>query len=202
MRKTIMSPYEVYTTYLAMKKHFTDNRYDYFKYGGKTRTSEKAFNKRKDKYFFERMSRKFSDEDIKMYFIANFVATDTPEAIWVGEIMRAGEKNFQDLLKKHQSLTYHFTQQCSSLFEEYEPIEIFNCSSGHPPILKNYLGGQLSIETITIIDKALNFSEKLDKKLNDPVWETVSHKIKNYKPFLNIDIDKCKKILRDLVYVN
>ena len=197
-----MSPYEVYTTYLAMKKHFTDNKYDYFKYGGKTRTSEKAFNKRKDKYFFERMSRKFSDNDIKMYFISNFVATDTPESIWVGEIMRSGEKNFNDLSKKYQSITYHFKQQCSSLFEEHKALEIFDCSKGHPVILKKYLAGELSIETITIIDKILNFSEKLDKKLNDPVWKTISDKIKNYKPFINIDTNKCRKILRDLVYVN
>lgn len=195
-----MSPYEVYTTYLAMKRHFTDSKYDYFKYGGRTRSSEKAFNKRKDKYFFERMSRKFSDNDIKLYFIANFVATDNPSAVWVGEIMRAGERNFNDLTKKHQSLTYLFREECCSLFDEFKLAEVFDCNTGHPPVLKRYLGGDISIETLSIMDKIFSFSSNLDKKLKDPVWETVSMKIKKYRPFINIDIDRCKKILRDIVY--
>jgi hypothetical protein len=31
--------------------------------------------------------------------------------------------------------------------------------------------------------------------MSDPVWETVGLKIKKYKPFLNISIDKFKEIL-------
>jgi hypothetical protein len=38
-----------------------------------------------------------------------------------------------------------------------------------------------------------------DKKLLDPVWETVGLKIKKYKPFLNIDIFHYKKLLREIV---
>ena len=33
----------------------------------------------------------------------------------------------------------------------------------------------------------------------DPVWETVSLKIRKYKPFLQIDVFNYKKILRDIV---
>ena len=57
-----MDPFEVYKSYLAFKNHFTKEKYDYFKYGGRSRASEKAFNKRKGRYFFERMSRKKSDD--------------------------------------------------------------------------------------------------------------------------------------------
>ena len=42
------------------------------------------------------------------------------------------------------------------------------------------------------------FCAKIDNKLTDPVWETVSFKVKKYRPFINIDISKCKTILRDL----
>ena len=47
-----MKPLEVYQSYLAFKNHFTKEKYDYFKYGGRSRASEGAFNKRKDRYFF------------------------------------------------------------------------------------------------------------------------------------------------------
>ena len=35
-----------------MKSHFTNPKYDFFKYGGKSRATMAAFNKRKDKYWF------------------------------------------------------------------------------------------------------------------------------------------------------
>ena len=106
-----MTPYDVYTTYLAMKKHFTDVKYDFFRYNGKTRSSVSAFNKRRDKYFFERTSRTLSDAEIKLYFIANFVATDNPSSVWIGEIIQSGERNYQELSKKYQSITYTFGQE-------------------------------------------------------------------------------------------
>ena len=195
-----MQPYDVYTTYLAMKKHFTDNKYDFFKYNGKTRSSVSAFNKRKDKYFFERMSRKLSDDEIKLYFIANFVASTDPSSVWVGEIMQSGERHYKELSKKYQSITYTFGQECAELFEEFTLPEVFDTRRGHPPIVKKYLAGELSIETVTILDIIFGFCAKLDKKLADPVWETVSFKVKKYRPFINIDISKCKTILRDLIH--
>ena len=195
-----MSPYDVYTTYLAMKKHFTDYKYDFFKYNGKTRSSITSFNKRKDKYFFERMSRKLTDHEIRSYFIANFVATDNPSSIWIGEIMQSGEKNYNNFSKINQSITYIFEQECGKLFEEYPSIKSFDTNNGHPPILKLYLGGELSIETLVILDMIINFCDRLDKKLSDPVWETVRFKIKKYRPFINIDMNKCKNTLRDIIH--
>ncbi len=194
-----MTPYDVYTTYLAMKKHFTDAKFDFFRYHGKTKASVAAFNKRKDKYFFERMSRKLSDDEVKMYFIANFVATENPSAVWVGEIMQSGERNYKNLSKKYQSLTYLFGQECSTLLGEYTLPELFDVSKGHPPIIKRYLGGDISIETLTILEIIFGFCAKIDTKLTDPVWETVSFKVKKYRPFINIDITKCKTILRNLI---
>ena len=200
LRRGIMSPYDVYTTYLAMKKHFTDAKFDFFRYNGKTRASVTAFNKRKDKYFFERMSRKLSDDEVKMYFIANFVATENPSAVWVGEIMQSGERHYKNLSKKYQSITYTFSQECSTLFDEYTLPQLFDSSKGHPPIIKRYLGGDISIETLAILDMIFGFCAKIDTKLSDPVWETVSFKVKKYRPFINIDITKCKSILRDIIH--
>ena len=65
----------------------------------------------------------------------------------------------------------------------------------HPEILKMYLQGNISIESMVILDMMLNYSKKFNKKLLDPVWETVEMKIQKYKPFLNIDVDKFKNIL-------
>jgi len=76
---------------------------------------------------------------------------------------------------------------------------LFDCSQGHPKILKEYLSGRLSLENLVIYDKIFHFSKNFDKKLKDPVWETVSLKLKKYGPFINIDVFNYKKILRDMV---
>ena len=65
--------------------------------------------------------------------------------------------------------------------------------------MKRFLGGDISLETFVIFDIIFSFSDKFDEKLFDPVWETVSLKIRKYKPFLNINLFNFKKILREIV---
>lgn len=192
-----MAPFDTYKQYLAFKQHFTRKSYDYFRYAGKSRASLDSFYKRKDRYFFEKMSRKYSDDDIKNFFVANFVATDNPNGLWIGEIIRSGESVYSSWQNRQQSLYYQFTQHTEDMLSEYSLEELFSTSGQHPPILKMFLSGNISIETTTIYDKIFLFGNNLDKKLTDPVWEGISLKIKKYAPFLNIDIPKYKTYLRN-----
>jgi hypothetical protein len=194
-----VTPFETYQTYLSMKSHFTSKRYDFFKYGGKSRATMTSFNKRKDKYWFEKTSRKYSDQEITDFLLANFVTTNAPQNLWIGEIINSGERTYADWMRRQQSLTYLFKEQSKKLLSEKELEEVFNCSRGHPPILKKYLGGEISLETLVIFEKIFSFGKKFNRKLKDPVWETVSMKIKKYIPFLNINVFQYKKILREIV---
>ena len=182
-----------------MKSHFTNGKYDFFKYGGKSRATMASFNKRKDKYWFEKTSRKYSDQEVLNFLLANFVSTDNPQNLWIGEIINSGERNYSQWMKRKQSLTYLFKEQSNELLSNKNLNEVFDCSKGHPPILKKYLGGEISLETFIILEKVFSFRKEFDKKLTDPVWETVSLKIKKYIPFLNINVVQYKKILRDIV---
>ena len=190
-----MTPIEVYKTYLAFKNHFTKENYDYFKYCGKTNASVSAFNKRKDRYFFERMSRKKEEDEIKQFFLANFIECDDPERLWIGEIIRSGSDYYSSWLKRFQGLTYLFENESEFITKEnFE--DLFSVKGySHPEILKKYLQKDISIETMVILDMLLGYTKKFNKKMSDPVWETVGLKIKKYKPFLNISIDKFKEIL-------
>ena len=192
-------PFETYKTYLAMKNHFTKDKYDYHKYCGRSRATLSAFHKRKDRYFFEKLSRSHPDREIEDYFLANFVTCKDPETLWIGEIIREGDDNFRQWQKKVQSLSYVFKEDATSLFEEQRMDDVFDCSSGHPPILKSYLGGFTSLETLVICDRILGYVKNFDKKLKDPVWETVSRRIKKYTPFLNINVPRYKKVLKEVV---
>ena len=194
-----VTPYETYQTYLSMKSHFTNPKYDFFKYGGKSRATVSSFNKRKDKYWFEKTSRKYSDQEILDFLLSNFITANNPQNLWIGEIINSGERNYSEWMKRQQSLTYLFKEQLEELLSEKKLDEVFDCSKGHPPILKKYLGGDLSLETLIILEKIFFFVKKFDKTIKDPVWETVSLKIKKYIPFININIVYYKKILRKIV---
>jgi hypothetical protein len=193
-----MSPFETYQAYLGIKNHFTNPKYDYFKYK-KTRATLTSFNKRKDRYFFEKSSRKYSDKEIVDFLVSNFIVADNPQSIWIGEIINSGERNYQEWMRRQQSLSYLFKEQSTELFSEIKLEDALNCSKGHPPILKKFLSGKICIETLVIYDRIFLFGKQFDKKLLDPVWETVSLKIKKYMPFLNIDVFQYKRILRDII---
>ena len=194
-----MSPFETYQHYLSLKSHFTNPKYDFFKYGAKTRASMTSFNKRKDKYWFEKTSRKYSDKEVVDFLVSNFVEADNPQNLWIGEIINSGERTYAEWMRRQQSLTYLFKEQSNELFSQTKLEDVLNCSKGHPPVLKSFLGGNISLETLVIYDKIFLFGKKFDKKLLDPVWETVSLKIKKYNPFLNIDVPHFKQILRKIV---
>jgi len=194
-----MSPFETYQTYLSMKSHFTNSKYDFFKYRGKSRATIASFNKRKDKYFFERTSRKYDDKEIVDFLLSNFISVDNPQNLWIGEIINSGEKTYAKWMKRQQSLSYLFKEQSEELFSETKLDDAFSCSKGHPPVLKRFLSGKISLETLVIYDKIFMFGVIFDKTLLDPVWEIVSLKMNKYSPFLNIDVLKYKKFLRGII---
>jgi len=194
-----VTPFETYQHYLSLKNHFTNPKYDFFKYGAKTRASMASFNKRKDKYWFEKTSRKYSNKEIVNFLVSNFVSTDNPQNLWIGEIINSGERKYADWMKRQQSLTYLFKEQSNELLSENDLESIFDCSKGHPKILKKFLGGNISLETLTIYEIIFHFSKNFDKKLNDPVWESVNLKIKKYTPFLNINVFNHKKIIKEIL---
>ena len=194
-----VTPFETYRTYLSMKSHFTNPKYDFFKYGGKSRATITAFNKRKDKYWFEKTSRKYSDQEVIDFLLSNFVNATNPQNLWIGEIINSGETTYTQWKMRQQSLMYIFKEQSENLLLETDLEKLFNCSKGHPIILKKYLGGEISLETLSILEKVFSFKKDFDSKLTDPVWETVSLKLKKYLPFLNINVFQFKKTLREII---
>ena len=94
-----------YKTYLAIKQHFTSN-YDYQKYNGKVRATEESFLKRRDRFFFKKLEKKYNKQELEMYFVSNFINSTSK---WIGNLLsQDSEKVFLDYKKNQQSLTYTF----------------------------------------------------------------------------------------------
>ena len=190
---------DAYRCYLALKNHFTKDKYDYHKYHGKVRATNEAFYKRKDRFWFEKFARSKNDKEVEEFFVSNFIYSTDPATMWIGEMIKEGEGRYTEWKKKVQSLSYIFKEEVENVFDNKKIDDMFDCSKGHPPILKSYLGGDISLESMVIYDRILGYGKDFDKRLKDPVWETVSRKIKKYSPFLNIDVSRYKKILKEVI---
>ena len=195
-----VQPFDTYKAYLGLKNHFTKEKYDYVKYCGKSRASIESFYKRRDRFFFEKISRQKNDEEVIDFFVANFVSCDDPQSLWVGEIMRNGEDNYTNWKRRTQSLSYVFKEEIGNVFSGKDFDKMFEIKgTKHPDIVKEHLQGNISLETFLILEKILGFKKDFDKKLGDPVWKFLSLRMEKYNSFLNIDVFRYKKILKEIV---
>ena len=195
-----LDPFQSYQTYLALKNHFVNKKYNYFTYNGKVKANIQSFYKRKDRFYFEKMSRQKSDEEIINFFVSNFASCDDPQSLWMGQIVKEGEENYKNWMRKTQSLSYHFKEEVSSIFNSKNFDEMFFIEQNkHPKILKSHLQKKVSLETLVILNLILDYKPQFDKKLNDPVWEFTSMRIEKYTPFIHIDTNKFTKILKECV---
>ncbi len=190
--------YSAFALYNSLKLHFSSPSYDYFKYHGKTNISENSFIKRKDKYSFYKLSRKYNLEQLKNFYIANILETDIK---WIGDIMGPeGEENFKKWQKKNESLTYRFEQDVIFLFDSSGNfLHVDNGS--HPYLLTCMLQNDIMIETVAILNDLMGFFPMWEKKIQDDIiWPNWKLKIEKYTPFIRYDKPKLKGILKENIH--
>ena len=176
-----MEPIDVYLMYCAMKAHFSRKDYDFLTYKGKSRVPRDSFFKRKDRVFFVKLSKKYSEEDLKNYFVANFIVEKQ------GYIANFNDENYEQWKEKRNNFYDIFTEEIRPFVKDFNPIfKVKN--SEHPFLLKEYLGKRVSLETLVILDEILGFTKNWNRNLaEDYMWYDINKLMKNYKRFLTID---------------
>jgi len=196
-----MSAFDTYRTYLALNQHFTRKTYDYFKYNGKVKVSESAFLSRKDRYFFEKASRKFKKEEFIEFLLANYTSGTEH---WIGNLM-SGENLIQmkKWKKRIDSLTYTFKEDIINIVDQDENLDsALKIKEGrHPLLYRLYLRRKVSLETLVILDDLVGYS-KLWHKYDDMMVNDLLFLMEKYRPFFHqailIDKAKFRKIVLDL----
>jgi hypothetical protein len=184
--------FNLYVNYLALKKHFSTQGYDYHKYNGKIRASFDKFVTRPDVYFFHKLSKMDNPKDI---LLANLVANKNA---WIRDIVEEdGERTYIEWQKRIDALSYTFKNDLNNLDDNYQAN--FAVHNGqHPHIMTVYLRKQITLETFTIITHLSNIFPYWEKEIVDKIISrdiiTLSQK---YKPFLNFDQKKFKEIVRN-----
>ncbi len=192
--KKTMEAIDVYIMYCAMKAHFSRKDYDFFKYGGKTKVSRDSFWKRKDRFFFVKLSKKYKTEiEIRNYLVSNFIKDKS------GYIANFSEENYKSWLLRRSGFFEQFVIEMKPFIKEFEPLFEVKGSS-HPKLLKEFLGSRVSLETMLVLDELVSFSKKWDKQLEDDiVWIDLKKLIENYKGFLTINKNRYRIKLLKLI---
>ena len=192
--------YEVYKTYLGISRHFNSNSYDYFKYNGKVRCSYNSYLKNRQRFWFEKLGRKYSDKEIIELFVSNYSNSEDISKIWIGNLVKEGETLYTDWKRRLQSLSYTFKSEVENVFSGKNFDEMFKIEGNrHPQLIKEHLRKNLSLESLVILNKILGFKKEFDSKLDDPVWKFLSMRIDKYDSFIHIDVFKFRSILKEVI---
>lgn len=189
----LVEPFDVYQKYLALKRHFSSDSYDYHKYNGKVKANQHSFDVRKDKYFFYKLSK---HKNVEEFLIANFVDGDND--FWIGQLRDDKcTEAYENYRKRQQALTYIFKEDLSKMKDDFDE-NIIVPENEHPYLLRLYMRKDICIETLTLIDMMVYNYKYWDTKLHDDViWPEVKMKSLNYRPFMSVDINKYKAIVKD-----
>ena len=196
--KNIYEGFNAYKLYLAVKNHFTTN-YDFFKYNGKVNAKEDSFLKRRDKFFFAKLQRKYNNDQLRDLFVSNFA---DGEDFWIGNVLPQKAESVDTEWKARQmKLSYILEQDLKFLLDYYNERNLdfnslFVMENGHPILLQCVLRNDIYVETMIIIDRVLNYSRRWNKVLDDPVWTEFKKRMDKYSPFVLFEAEKGKKILR------
>ena len=191
-----MTPFETYQLYNALRLHFT-TKYDFFKYGGRTRVTKESFDRSKHRFQFVGLNRKYGD-NIKDFLVANFVEDQIK---WVGNL---DEKNYEKWRNKQEKLAYIFQMDCDVIkqygsekgmsFDEFFKSK----DQQHPLLLKLYYQQKITLETLVIINKLLSFAHQWDEQLNhDVLWNDTQRRMLKYEPFLKINKKQFKSLMKE-----
>ena len=196
-----MTGYETFGIYEALKIHFSKQSYDFFKYNGKTSVTITAFENRRDKYHFYKLSRKFNNkDDLIAFIVANLV---TKGDLWVGDLLTEdADINYRKRQKVIQSLSYAFENDCRSVFDSVaDPNDAVKVVDGdYPLLLRKALRKEIEIETICLLAVILGFLPMWNKKITDTIqWPSYHLKMTKYASFLPQDMVKYKMILKKVI---
>lgn len=192
-----MNGYDLYCTYQAIKLHFSSESYNFFHYDGKTRVSIDAFQKRRDKFLFHRLARKYRDDEMVPFLVANFVHSDDN---WTKSLLEEeAEETYRNWKRTTDSMSKVYQEDLQKIATKETFNDLFKVEDGQfPKLLVAFLQKDVTIETMVILNNIFDFVRIWDKKISDDIiYPKVSRKVRKYGAFLAVNVDKYKTLTKE-----
>jgi T4 gene Gp59 loader of gp41 DNA helicase C-term/T4 gene Gp59 loader of gp41 DNA helicase len=191
------SGYGAYLLFLAIRTHFDSVRYDFFQMNGKLTANKQSYEKRQDKSIFVKFAKEYNTTDLRDFYIANIL----DDRHYIAEFMDDRAKDaYNNYKRRRQSLSYICSNDMGRVFDQglREPFIVSHRT--YPSIVLLFLRGEISLETMVILDDFLGYTTKFDTFYQDDViWPKISKKISKYRPFLKYDKNKMRDMLKSVM---
>lgn len=204
--------FEAFKIFLAMKSHF-NNEYNYVEYDGAFKAKRESYSKRKDRYTFVQLSKKFGKKELEEFFLSLFlnvtekgnIAVSGTNNMWTGNLLdKEATDTYKNWKKRLQSLQYNFINDCETIFdkgleEELEFNQIFKSVNGnYPLIIRLEKMGDICVETVVVFDMIFDFINNV--RISDTTyWPVYKKKVKDYTPFLKVDVPRYVGVMKTLL---
>lgn len=184
--------FNAYVKFLALRKHFTTDSYDYFKYNGKVRANRETFMSRPDAYSFAKLAKK---DDYVNLIMSNLLINNK---VWVRDLLDSEcEARHTNWKKRVESLGYIFKSELAHCDDEYKR-NFISKDGQHPHVMTLFLQRKISLETFTILAHSANiFSYWQEKVVDKHVSFDIINKSRKYKPFLDYNEERFTKLIKD-----
>lgn len=182
-----MNGFKVYQTYLALKRHFETDSYDYIKYQGKVKVSKEAYERRRDRIYFEKLAHERDPEEL---LIANFIFN--PEMKWIGAV----DPECRLIYKKYDDNGFYFFKaDVEKLHKDFNANFTIDKDNPIPYILLLYRAGEITLYTLCVMETLLSCTDKWKTEPSSILFREEMRKIKKTAPFFPIATDKYKRLL-------
>lgn len=160
-----MDGYQAYQIYQSLKLHFTTD-YDAVKYNYRTAVKRDTFERRRDRYFFEKLSRRFNKEKLIHYFTSNLISNS---GVWVGDMT---DEIYNAYIARYDKLTYMLSQDMNLMSDKgYSFDQLCTTSDNNTsnPLLDSLRADEIQLESVVLVDIMVNFLNRLKSDLSDPL---------------------------------
>jgi hypothetical protein len=188
-----MTPDTAVRVWKPLYLHFTQDKFDAFT--DKCRITDKELDKHKKRLIlFSKCFEK--DIDGSFFLISNYINNDFTTPF---EIDKSKFEIYTDWIRRRESISYVFEKEFRYFKDNYTDNELEVNYASDSKILKDYLSGKLSAETLILMDKY--HKSFIDRWSERDMINIVSQRffiLKKYRRFVKHDKDKIQKIILNI----
>lgn len=190
-----MDGFKAYKYFIALKLHFTTERYDVFTNNGRISASREAYERRNDKALFERLARKYpTDRELIQYIAANF-AYGNKHVVYSSE----SDDYYDRWTRRKESISQVFRNDLNTIQAEgtISKESLFSIDDGNPLLLNLYVGNYITLETMVILEELEGYLSKWEPLIM--LWHDHFLTIRKSKRFVKFDRNKVQSIYDNFV---
>lgn len=191
-----MNGHRAFQHYLALKKHFTEDRFSVFD-NPRVLVPEDKFLKRNEHYLWEKFAGRFtSTPELMTYMIANFAAGND-NFIFNQE---QADSNFITWSKRSQSATHLLEMELENVLEfarkrNIPSSALMQFQGASPPLLLNmYLGGHICIHSMVILNSELNYLKDWKGSMSF-LFEDQIRRLDKSQRFVKFNKERVQKVI-------